>query len=475
MPTLGTAAHFTTLRNFLRAVEFTEPELCRRYGIAALEEFELESDREPVTAWDTDAAGVLFHVFVDGRYVGRELLERFVPRDALESAVALGLLETDASDSTRIASAVALYPCSGLLLISDRWNHPDRLPFRPAADVVYPAIVSNAQRFLRFLPDAPCDSLLDVGTGSGVAALIAAGSFAKNVVATDIAERAVLHGDLYAPVAGRSFDRIVAHPPYVPALRPKYIYQDGGEDGEGIVRRVVSEAPPLLAPGGSLYLMAVVSDRDGEPFEERVRTWLGESNEEFDVAVFPFRSVDPDDFAARAVLSNAAPLDDYRKFRALFTQLRVRQLVYVVLLLQRRADGRQTFTIRRQAGARITSASMAAMMRSETELKSDTGFRRLLTTRLRANESTRLTVPHTLAEEGWEPSAYLLSVSDPFTMEARTEPWATHLLAYSDGTRTVAETFGLLIQQGVLPESLPPEDFARAVAVFVSGGFLQQA
>jgi hypothetical protein len=97
----------------------------------------------------------------------------------------------------------------------------------------------------------------------------------------------------------------------------------------------------------------------------------------------------------------------------------------------------------------------------------------LLDSRLRANEETRLMVPHTLGAEGWSPSEYVLSVSKPFSMEARTEPWAAHLLAFSDGTRSVRENLELMIQQEILPAGVAQEEFAQAVSALVSGGFLQ--
>ena len=72
---------------------------------------------------------------------------------------------------------------------------------------------------------------------------------------------------MYAPAGERQFDRIVVHPPYVPVLRPKYIYHDGGDDGEQIVRRAVTEMFPYLAPGGLTQLNVAIRSpiimRDG--------------------------------------------------------------------------------------------------------------------------------------------------------------------------------------------------------------------
>ena len=84
-----------------------------------------------------------------------------------------------------------------------------------------------------------------------------------------------MRGDLYEPVRGSRFDRIVAHPAYVPALEPGAIYADGGEDGEFITRAIVQGLPRFLEPQGRFYCGTMGVEREGEPYEQRVRQWLG--------------------------------------------------------------------------------------------------------------------------------------------------------------------------------------------------------
>ncbi|MGW1610593.1 HemK2/MTQ2 family protein methyltransferase [Streptomyces sp. NPDC002285] len=124
------------------------------------------------------------------------------------------------------------------------------------------------------LPDGA--DVLDVGTGSGALAIEAARRGTR-VTAVDVSWRAVctaqlnawlarlhvriLHGNLFTPVRGQSFDLILANPPYVPAPDTGRAPQgaarawDAGRDGRLVLDRICLEAPALLRPGGVLLVV----------------------------------------------------------------------------------------------------------------------------------------------------------------------------------------------------------------------------
>ncbi|WKZ33806.1 MAG: peptide chain release factor N(5)-glutamine methyltransferase [Thermodesulfobacteriota bacterium] len=133
----------------------------------------------------------------------------------------------------------------------------------------------------------PALAVIDLCTGSGcIAASIASEAPGPVVYATDISEKALqiarenaaragvaerirfLHGDLFAPLPGvlrGSAGIIVSNPPYVPErdmegldpevrdFEPREALS-GGEDGLSFIRRIVSESPLFLAPGGWLLI-----------------------------------------------------------------------------------------------------------------------------------------------------------------------------------------------------------------------------
>ncbi len=486
--TIGTEEQFSTVRQGLYQHGFTETEVCQRLGIPNLMAFEGVSDSIDIKP--TDAVSTLIRLFIDCRYVPTELAKNLLGDEMLQAAADLGLVVTKPDDEAQLTSPVALYPTHGVYIASDRWNDPERGVFRVPMDVVYPAIVSNTQRFLQFLPRTPCQSFLDLCCGTGVAALHAADHFAEEAWAFDIAERSTIFaefnkrlnglqnvevaiGDLYAPARGKTFDRIVVHPPYVPTLRPAWIYFDGGEDGESIMRRCVSELPKVLRPGGFFYMLATGTDRKDAPFESRVREWLGDAQGDYDIALMPIRAIDPDDFGARNSIKSRTPEEDVANYKKMFERLRIESLIYCILLVQRRDLDRPVFTVRRQKGPATTSADLIRLLQWQTTASTPGFEEELLTSRVQANPATELLVRHRLTPEGWELHEHTLRTDRPFAMEARTDEWAAFLVSMCDGQHTVAEYFEQLKEQGALPAEGRADEFAQAVAVLISGGFLE--
>ncbi len=136
-------------------------------------------------------------------------------------------------------------------------------------------------------PDA-VDSVLDLCTGSGCLAVVAAHVYlnarvdaadisadALEVAALNVADYGLeprielLHGDLFAPLAGRRYDRILCNPPYVDAMAMSELPDEfrhepkqalaAGDDGMDFVRRILREAPDHLEPGG--WLLVEVGER----------------------------------------------------------------------------------------------------------------------------------------------------------------------------------------------------------------------
>lgn len=159
----------------------------------------------------------------------------------------------------------------------------------PAADFVVgvgPASMTLAGLTIRH----PAKRCLDLGTGGGIQALLAA-PHADSVVATDRNPRAVAfaqlamalngtgnvdvrEGDLFAPVAGERFDLIVANPPFVISPEHRLIYRDSGLIGDEISRRIVTEAPAHLDDAGWCHILANWAHIKGQHWQDRLAEWV---------------------------------------------------------------------------------------------------------------------------------------------------------------------------------------------------------
>jgi ribosomal protein L3 glutamine methyltransferase len=128
---------------------------------------------------------------------------------------------------------------------------------------------------------AAVTSVLDLCTGSGCLAVLAARAFpnaeidavdiskdalevaARNIGDYGLEDRVSLRrGDLFKPLGGKRYDLIISNPPYVDAqgmaelprecrAEPKLAF-DGGADGLTIVRRILDRAGQHLTPQGGL-------------------------------------------------------------------------------------------------------------------------------------------------------------------------------------------------------------------------------
>jgi methylase of polypeptide subunit release factors len=112
----------------------------------------------------------------------------------------------------------------------------------------------------------PVRSALDLGTGPGFQALLAA-RHAGHVVGVDVNARALAYaehnaalnrienvdwrlGSWFEPVAGERFGLVVANPPYVVSPEDGLTYRDSGEAGDALVLRLLGELPAFLEEGG---------------------------------------------------------------------------------------------------------------------------------------------------------------------------------------------------------------------------------
>jgi methylase of polypeptide subunit release factors len=213
--------------------------------------------------------------------VARERLAGALGERAVAALETIGIATV--GDDVRVRARIL--PVGDLLVASDDY------PQGPGDDPPdYVAAYTSTSRLCDCLtPRLRGVRALDVGTGSGVQALLAART-AASVVATDVNPRAlaftelnaalngfanveVRRGSLFEAVAGERFDLITCNAPYVVSPENRWAYRDSGLEGDEITRRVVHAAAEHLADGGFATLLGSWVGESEETADERPLTW----------------------------------------------------------------------------------------------------------------------------------------------------------------------------------------------------------
>lgn len=214
--------------------------------------------------------------------VSREELAGALGPEALGALAKLGLV---VADGPAIVPRARIVPSRGLLLAFDGFargadDPPGYVaPFTPTASWL--AALTPRRRVGR---------ALDVGTGNGVHALLAA-AHASSVVATDVNPRALAFtqinaalnglsnvetrlGSLFEPAAGERFDLVTCNAPYVVSPESRWQYRDGGLPADEFSRQVVQQAAAALADGGfaSTLVSWLAPNEDGA--DDALESWL---------------------------------------------------------------------------------------------------------------------------------------------------------------------------------------------------------
>jgi methylase of polypeptide subunit release factors len=217
-------------------------------------------------------------------FIGSRALERRVVRVALapldlEDLERARLLEIR-EDTVRASVSLALH--DGLIVAGDSG------PARSVSDSVQ-SVTGSAQALAALTVREPVTAALDLGTGSGIQALLAA-RHAERVVGVDVNPRALAfaglgqrlnrianvewrEGSWLAPVAGERFDQIVCNPPFVISPERSYLFRDSEEGGETLCRRLVRASVEHLTDGGCATLM-VNWAHGGDDWSAPLREWI---------------------------------------------------------------------------------------------------------------------------------------------------------------------------------------------------------
>lgn len=398
-----------------------------------------------------DPQATLIRTFFLGVPVTKEAFHAAVAPTEAVLWEAAGLVR--ARDEEILARA-RITPVEGLYLAIDAmWEKPSddaHLVMAISGTTLALAALTIRRRFAR---------ALDLGTGCGILALLAA-RHCDEVVGTDLNPRAIRRaafnsrlnglpnvrwtvGDLFGPVEGERFDLIIANPPFVVSPEHERMYRDSGRPLDQMCEQIVRRAPEFLAPGGYLQMLFNWVHVRGQDWHDRLAGWVAGSG--CDAWVLRFDTHDPADYATHWLgqLSTPEPGAHPRKFDAwmrYYEEGGVEAISFGLIIL-RHTPGRSNWFHCEDAPERSGPCHQAIFERFARHdfvdsLRDDAA---LLGARLRASPDLAWKQTLRPSGTGWELRSSRLTLATGLAYTIDTNPGLVALVSACRGDRPLGE------------------------------------
>ena len=233
---------------------------------------------------------MLLELLMDGNPVEVDRLSSRFSSAFIDTAIDMRLAK---NIGRFLESKVCLFPCFGKYLVTDRAAKNTRIN-----QVMW--LWGESYILGGIVKRIPRRRAIDIGTGSGVHAILAS-DHCERVVSVNISLRAIefakfncalngidnvdfVLGDVFSSVE-LTCDLLLANPPYAPdsAAQAGDNFWSGGVEGTEIMQRIVEEIPTRLDPDGVCHLIALYPNPRGTKIRDHFDRWLGGSVDHYEV------------------------------------------------------------------------------------------------------------------------------------------------------------------------------------------------
>jgi len=398
-------------------------------------------------------------------------------------ALECGLLHQHGND---LAPEAMFLPTDGFIFAAD---HTSKIDTADRDLVLWPNPTSRL--LSRFTVRRPSRATLDVGTGTGIQALIAA-FHSQEVVATDLNSRAVafaafnarlngieniecLAGEGFEPVAGRKFDLVVSNPPFFVSPSTSYLFCDNPMDLDQLCRRLTREAPNYLNEGGYFQMLCEWAEVEGQPWQERLEEWFEGS--ECDAWVMKGYSQEPSEYAEEHIRSTVSASDrDAELFTSYMDYYRARKVKAVcggIIVMHRRSGKNWIFMEEVQSTPKQPFGELVASAFDARDfLYSHTSDEQLLEVQPTLSPNAQLEQIFRRGAEGWQPEGLTLRLVKGFEYFFGLQPLVAEFLSGCDGTKTFRELINAFASRAKAPHEQVQRECLGVARKLIERGFL---
>jgi SAM-dependent methyltransferase len=423
------------------------------------------------------------------------VLDQWVEDEAVQAATApvtvadlrdLGLVETGARG---VRAVVRLSAYDGLVISHDRYDGSSL--GRDHVLNVNPTTVALASVIVR----RKVGSALDIGTGGGALALVAA-RHCERVIGVDTNPRALnlaafnaalngvdnvewRLGSLFEPVAGSRFDLIFSNPPYVISPESRFVFRDSGRRGDAICQEIARSMPDYLTEGGFASMLCNWAIGAGGEWSAPPARWVADRG--CDAWVISRGTLDPLTYAAGWNRNtDAAGYDDaLERWTSYCDELGIASVGLGALILRRRTPSATAKNWIRSDVAHMPTGSCGPQIErifaAEDVLRSagSGDGRALLERRFRAAADHRLQQILALRDGAYATERAEIHLTDGFRFHGNVDAHTVRLLQLCDGSRPLAAIARELAQDGALTIEQAEAAAVDTVRGLLAFGFLE--
>jgi len=362
---------------------------------------------------------------------------------ALEDWVSAGMIELRDGAARPL---VRLLPYHDLLLACD---HVDTISPGGQLEMVM-GITASSAALADFTVRRPCGTVLDVGTGGGVQAFLAA-AHSREVVGVDRCARSIefarlnavlngigncefIQGDALKPVRNRTFA-------ITPSMR--YMYRDSGMELDAFCRKLAAHIPALLNEGGLFQMCCDWAHMAGRDWKETLAGWFEGSG--CDVWVLRTDTHSAADYAHTWIrdTEHETVESGERLFRdwVSYYESKGLEAVSTGLVAMRRVSGRPNRLRIEDAPDSVQGpfgnfVTLGFGLHDYVSAVSDEG---LLAEKLRVSPLVRLDETCEWSERGWKPASARIRLAQGLTYSSAIDLRLAGLVARCTGERPVRD------------------------------------
>ncbi len=481
---LASADDAERLRSFLAGAGYTEKNLRQELGLTDLPSSRLRNfARLQDLTCEPSCINTLVRWFWIGIPQPASLAESYVPGWFISLALQCGLLRQQGS---ALCPEVMLFPTDRFIFAAD---HTSKIDSEDSDLVLWPNPTSRL--LARFTVRRPSRATLDLGTGTGIQALLAS-AHSKTVVAADLNPRAVdfaafnawlngigniecVLGNGFEPVAGRKFDLVVSNPPFFIAPANQYLFCNNPLDLDQLCRQLVRQAPSYLNEDGYFEMLCEWAQIEGQPWQERLAEWFEGAG--CDAWVMKGYAEDPGEYAQEHIRSttssSARDPQLYDSYMSYYRERKVESINGGMVILRRRSGSNWTFFEEVQDTPKEPLGDLILQTFATRDfLQSHSEDAQLLELKPRLSENVRLEQVFQQVESGWKRESLTLRLAKGFHLFLGLQPIVAEFLSGCDGTRTLRELIGDFTAKVNAPPEQVQKECLEAVRKLIERGFL---